>query len=809
MIAHLGRREQGGPADEHRSLLYAWLVPAAALLVALVTAGGVFLLHQYAQDAQSAQLRLVEIDERAEEHHATIWQGIAKGQIDAAIIEDLHDLERDLHAVREGLDGDLATRVHATFQAYAARFAEVVSLIESGQTAWARAIMEADGAGGLSALFDAFSQTLHAGRAEHGARAARASLEADIGATLALLLAAGTISLLSWQSERTRSRHAAALASASALRQGETRFQALVQHGADLLTVVAPEGAVRYQSPSSSRVLGHAAEALVGRPFAELTHPDDADTARWLVAEAGRRAGTAVAGELRFRHADGAWRTIEALASLLPAEAGLDGVLVTSRDVTERKALEEQLRHQAFHDPLTGLPNRALFRDRLEHGLARAARTAAPLTVLFLDLDGFKVVNDSLGHDAGDELLVTVARRLRDCIRPGDTIARIGGDEFTILLEDADIGAAIEVVERIAGRLRAPIDLDGHPVVVGTTIGVASKGSPEDRAEDLLRNADVAMYAAKQNGKGRHAVYDASMRAKAWERMELEAELRRAITDGEFRVHYQPIVDLATGRLAEVEALVRWAHPKRGLIAPGEFLPLAEETGLILPIGWWVLGEACRQVRAWQLAVPSAQSLAVGVNLSPRMFHHPRLAEEVARILAETGLDPACLKLEITEGVMMQDAADAVETLRRLKELGVQLAMDDFGTGYSSLAYLQHFPLDVLKIDRSFVSRLGIEGDGFAFVRTIIGLAKTLDLAVVGEGVETDEQREHLQALGSDQGQGYLFARPLPAAEMFGLLAEGAGWQETIADGLPVPMLLAPHGPLLANPGAIPAATAD
>ncbi|MEA2530815.1 MAG: hypothetical protein QOG89_2459, partial [Thermomicrobiales bacterium] len=409
----------------------------------------------------------------------------------------------------------------------------------------------------------------------------------------------------------------------------------------------------------------------------------------------------------------------------------------------------------------------------------------------------------------GDELLVTVARRLRDCIRPGDTIARIGGDEFTILLEDADIGAAIEVVERIAGRLRAPIDLDGNPIVVGTTIGVASKGSPEDRAEDLLRNADVAMYTAKQNGKGRYAVYDASMRAKAWERMELEAELRRAIADGEFRVHYQPVVDLATGRLAEVEALVRWAHPKRGLISPGEFIPLAEETGLILPIGWWVLGEACRQVRAWQLAVPLTPSLAVAVNVSPRMFHHPRLVEEVARVLAETGLDPACLKLEITEGVMMQDAADAVETLRRLKALGVQLAMDDFGTGYSSLAYLQHFPIDVLKIDRSFVGRLGHEGDGLAFVRTIIGLARTLDLAVVGEGIETDEQREHLRALGSDQGQGYLFARPLPAAEMFGLLAEGAGWQETIADGLPVPMLLAPHGPLLANPGAIPAATAD
>ena len=441
---------------------------------------------------------------------------------------------------------------------------------------------------------------------------------------------------------------------------------------------------------------------------------------------------------------------------------------VAATVVAEQNALrrsEELFRHQALHDSLTKLPNRPLFMDRLKHALDRVDRSTDEIAVLFVDLDNFKLVNDSLGHKEGDRLLVSVARRLRECLRPGDTLARFGGDEFVILLEDvAGVDEATEVAERLAGRLQAPVMLRGQEVFVKASIGIVSS-SPDGRhtdPEDLLSNADVAMYEAKKKGKAVYQVFHPDMGSRAAEHLQLAAEMNRAIERGEFRVHYQPLVELETGRTSEVEALVRWEHPERGLLPPGEFLSLAEETGLILPIGRFVLREACREARELQRRYPSEPPLMLGVNLSARQFRQPDLIGEISETLEETGLDPRTLKLEITESVAVDDVESTVATLRELKEMGIVLAIDDFGTGYSSLAYIKRFPIDVLKIARPFVDGLGVDPEDTALVRATIAFAKALKLAVTGEGIETAEQLVQLRALGCDTGQGYYFAKPLP-----------------------------------------------
>ena len=441
---------------------------------------------------------------------------------------------------------------------------------------------------------------------------------------------------------------------------------------------------------------------------------------------------------------------------------------VAATVVAEQNALrrsEELFRHQALHDSLTKLPNRPLFMDRLKHALDRVDRSTDEIAVLFVDLDNFKLVNDSLGHKEGDRLLVSVARRLRECLRPGDTLARFGGDEFVILLEDvAGVDEATEVAERLAGRLQAPVMLRGQEVFVKASIGIVSS-SPDGRhtdPEDLLSNADVAMYEAKKKGKAVYQVFHPDMGSRAAEHLQLAAEMNRAIERGEFRVHYQPLVELETGRISEVEALVRWEHPERGLLPPGEFLSLAEETGLILPIGRFVLREACREARELQRRYPSEPPLMLGVNLSARQFRQPDLIGEISETLEETGLDPRTLKLEITESVAVDDVESTVATLRELKEMGIVLAIDDFGTGYSSLAYIKRFPIDVLKIARPFVDGLGVDPEDTALVRATIAFAKALKLAVTGEGIETAEQLVQLRALGCDTGQGYYFAKPLP-----------------------------------------------
>jgi diguanylate cyclase (GGDEF)-like protein len=464
----------------------------------------------------------------------------------------------------------------------------------------------------------------------------------------------------------------------------------------------------------------------------------------------------------------------------------------TVHDVTERKALEEQLQHQALHDPLTGLPNRILFADRLRQGLARAKRREAEVSVLFMDLDNFKVINDSLGHKAGDRLLVVASKRIRALLRPEDTVARLGGDEFIFLLEDMDTQNAVHVAERVLEQMREPFVLGRRRLFVTASIGVATAGANGKYAADLLRNADLAMYRAKHSGKARHAVFEEAMNARALERLEMEHDLRRALERGELKVHYQPQMLLCAdpqgssggnvvlpgashkAKIIGVEALVRWEHPERGLLLPDEFVPLAEETGLIVPMGEIVLREACRQTREWQQLFPSDPPLSVYVNLSATQFREPDLMETVSRVLDETELDPTCLHLEITESTAMSDAPATVSTLEELTALGVRLVIDDFGTGYSSLSYLERFPVDYVKIDRSFVGGLETESGATALVSGMISLAHALGIRVIAEGVERVGQLERVHAMGCDLAQGRYFSDPLPGEEI-GALLEGNG----------------------------------
>jgi diguanylate cyclase (GGDEF)-like protein/PAS domain S-box-containing protein len=563
---------------------------------------------------------------------------------------------------------------------------------------------------------------------------------------------------------------------AAGIRHSEQRFRALVQNTSDIILICSSGGMITYQSSAAETVWGYHSAELLNAPLRELAHPDDQPALQEFLEQVRSVPGTTKSIELQLHGSDGAWRHCDLVLTNLLQDPNIAGLVATARDISERKAFEKQLTHQAFYDSLTGLPNRQLFHDRLNQALARAGRRHGGVDLLFLDLDNFKQINDSLGHQAGDRLLAEAAIRLRACVREENTVARLGGDEFVILLEhlapDAD---AVLVAERISEQFTKPFTVEGHDFTVSVSIGIALGNAGQERADFMLRDADVAMYRAKSSGKGCYVIFDTTMGTDILVRVEMENALRQAIRRNELRVHYQPIMILEGGRVAGVEALVRWQHPTRGLILPAEFIPVAEQTGIIVQLGQWVLQEACRQVVEWQKQYPLHSPLTVSVNLSPRQFQQKNLLEEVKRALRETGLPPSSLKLEITESVIMLDVEATITTLTQLKELGVQLAIDDFGTGYSSLSYLKRLPLDVLKIDRSFVNGIGKDREDTAIVRAIISMAKSLDLSITAEGIETVEQSALLRAWSCDSGQGYYFARPLDAADLTELL-KTADW---------------------------------
>src|SRR5215203_189312 len=539
-------------------------------------------------------------------------------------------------------------------------------------------------------------------------------------------------------------------------------------------------GNVTFVNPAASDMTGWSTQDLLGRPVHNLLHHTKPDGAPYLREQcpiyAALEDGATHSRDVEvFWRKDGTSFPVEYTSTPILEDGEIVGAVVTFRDITERKALEQQLHHQAFHDPLSGLPNRALFMDRLQHALTRANRRGNKVAVLFMDLDDFKVINDSLGHKAGDQLLVAVAERLKACVRPEDTAARLGGDEFTILVEGVAGGDDVaQIAERIADILQPPIALEEQEVFATVSAGIALNSTAQEQPADLLRHADLAMYRAKHRGKARYEVFEPSMDAKAVERLILETGLRRALVRQQFRVHYQPIVALDNDKVAGVEALVRWEHPQRGLLLPEAFLSVAEETGLIVRIGQWVLREAGKQARIWQERYPSMPPLTISVNLSTREFFHPKL---VAEVLGESEIDPASLQLEITEGATTTNGTSKADrTLQNLKRMGVQLAIDDFGLGYSSLSYLKRFPVDFLKIDRSFIAGLGRELNGASkdkeIVKAMIELTHALGLRVIAEGVETSEQLAQLRNMKCDLAQGNYFSEPLPSEELAVILAE-------------------------------------
>jgi diguanylate cyclase (GGDEF)-like protein/PAS domain S-box-containing protein len=567
----------------------------------------------------------------------------------------------------------------------------------------------------------------------------------------------------------------AALTEDLLIEQSQRRFASLVKNSSDVVMVTEPDTTIRYASPSAHRVLGFEPDELEGRRFAELIAPDDRTRAlSFLTAMADGEAHVGLT-EFRVRHRDGTDLYVETLRTNLLKDPNVKGIVLNTRDISERKQFEEQLSHQAFHDQITGLANRALFQDRVSHALERQTRDGSPVAVLFMDLDDFKTINDSLGHAAGDQLLVALAERLVGRLRTADTAARLGGDEFGVLLEDGgDDGlTAADVAGRILETLEEPFDLDGTEVYARASIGisVAEPDDPVGSADELLRNADVAMYMAKEGGKARYQLFEPAMHDTALRRLELRAAMQRAIDHDEFRLFYQPVIELPTGKITGVEALIRWFDPEKGIVPPLDFIPLAEETGLIVPIGRWVLMEACSHAARLAEAF-TALDLHMAVNLSARQIARPEIVEEVREALSASGLDPSKLVLEITESVMIHDMDLAIGRLKELKTLGVQLAIDDFGTGYSSLNYVRRFPVDILKVDKSFIDGVTEGGESSALTAAVIELASILNLKPVAEGIERADQLEQLIAMKCDLGQGFLFAKPLPTDELEDLLTE-------------------------------------
>jgi diguanylate cyclase (GGDEF)-like protein/PAS domain S-box-containing protein len=547
------------------------------------------------------------------------------------------------------------------------------------------------------------------------------------------------------------------------VRSSEERFRSLLKNASDAICVVDANNTIVTITPAIELVTGYPPEAYLGRVGFDFIHPDDLAAASEVYAEALEQPGRVLRAELRAVHRDGSWRWAEISIMNLLDDPAVCGLVANFHDTTERKQFEEKLAYDAYHDHLTGLSNRTAFHEALKRALARSRRHGRPNAVLFLDLDRFKLINDSLGHEVGDHLLIEVAERLRTCLRPEDVVSRFGGDEFAVLLEDiAGNDDAIQVADRVIELLRQPLPVASREIFLTTSIGIAIGRDGATEPGELLREADQAMYRAKAAGGCRWDLYDASLAPPMVERLELETELWRAVERRELILHFQPEVSLCSGEVRAVEALVRWRHPERGLLPPGSFIPLAEETDLVIAIDRFVLAEACRCAREWQ---PTLGAVVVSVNLSPRWLRRVRSYDEIFEIVAASGLDPKLLQLEVTERLALGDD-EAVGTLDRLRQLGLRVAVDDFGTGHSALGYLRRFPIDVIKLDRSFVERVDHVSPEAAIVQAVIALGHALGMHVTAEGVERAEQVERLRALGCDSAQGHYFSVPVPVDEL-------------------------------------------
>jgi PAS domain S-box-containing protein len=578
------------------------------------------------------------------------------------------------------------------------------------------------------------------------------------------------------------------------LTRREELFRLISENAADMIAVVDVNGKRLYNSPAYEKVLGYSSKELHSTSSFEQIHPDDRERVKTAAAET-RRTGAGKRLEYRIRHKNGEWLFIESSASAVRNEKGeVEKLVIVNRDITERKRAEHKLEHNALHDGLTDLPNRPLFLKRLQRACDRAARDAFyKFAVLFVDIDGFKVFNDTMGHRVGDELILDIGQRLANCLRFEDTLsrvagkqmgdghegdevlARLGGDEFTILVGSIrDPSDAMRVAKRIQDALAEPFSIQGREVFTSASIGISLSATPYDHAEDLLRDADIAMFRAKTLGKSRCEFFDEEMHTKAVELLQLETELRQAVDGEEFVLHYQPIVLLGTGETSGFEALLRWQHPVAGLLYPDRFLSVMEKTGLIVPLGKWIFQEACRQAQSWQSPLGPQANLTVMVNVSPRQFTCPDLVSDVEGALRETGMDPHRLHLEVTESAAMADPERSKHLLAQLKELGISISIDDFGTGHSSLSRLRRFPVDVVKIDRSFITHMDTDEESRKIVHLIIDFAHTVNLKVVAEGIESAAHRDQLKSLGCEYGQGYFYSKPVDQEGVERWLAAGA-----------------------------------
>ena len=586
-------------------------------------------------------------------------------------------------------------------------------------------------------------------------------------ATAAGVVVLGTVQI-AWQSHQAARYLSAQL---TVLSHGQRRNELQVAAAGEGLAVLDEHGVIREINPAFAALAGCDADELIGQGLVSLAHEADQFQAGWLIAASRRDDTTEARTMLHLQTSAGERRLVEASARDHRSDPAVDGLVLTVADRQEVAQLRAALSEAAEQDPVTELPHRRAMVARIEAAVTRASRRNRPLTLLMLDLDHFRVINANLGHAGGDHVLAMIGARLKALVREAGEVGRFSGDRFAVLLEDLSLLEAIGRIERIVATVREPIAFEGRSILVNLSLGVTERpAGSSGTADSLITEAELAVRTAHERGHGQVVRFEAAM-ACPKDRLDLEAELRTAISERQFLVYYQPVVALDACRVVEVEALVRWQHPERGLVSPGQFIPLAEDTGLILPIGWWVMEEACRQGTRWN-SRGSEGAITISVNLSPRMFRLRDMPQRIAAILERTGLPATRLRLEITESVMIDDRVHAATVLHALKDLGVQLAIDDFGIGYSSLAYLQEFPVDVIKIDRRFVSSMAESRESSAIVRSIVNLAKSLDLETTGEGIETADQLAQLRELGSDRGQGYLFSRPVPASDLDHLLEE-------------------------------------
>lgn len=752
------------------SLLSLLAVSVTALLVAAIIT---HIQHQ-ADKSRQAQIVLMRLDKKVVELRNLEREMSGSPELiqsDMAQLEALNlEMQNCLERLPESARHTGSWRaVQKALAVYQQQVAQEMLLYLDGAPVAARRIHDEH----INAAIDVLTGAIYTADKSNNDEAVLANETADVGTAGVLLGGALMLYIFVRRFVGAKRRGTKLATERAMLLASEQRFRALIRNASDVIAIVTLEGTFEYLSSAVNRVWGYDSAALENTSVFALLHLDDAPRMSAHLSLAQSTPNESLSLEIRLCPADGEWRMFEIVLTNLLQEPGIEGIVLTCRDISERKAFEEHLAYQAFHDSLTCLPNRALFMERLVHALARSVRHGTTVAVLFLDMDNFKVVNDSLGHEAGDRLLISVGQRLSACVRPGDTVARLGGDEFTILLEDLPGEEQIHgLVDRVCEAIHTPIVLSDREIVMSGSLGIASTHAGNSTAAQLLREADTAMYQAKTSGKARSMVFSSQMKRQAVDRLEMEIDLRHALENGrELRVFYQPIIALETSILQEVEALIRWEHPERGLLLPGAFIPLAEETGLIIPLGRWVLGEACRQMRVWQQQYPGEPPLTVSVNISAHQLRQTDLVQQIDSALKESELLPRYLKLEITESVMMQDTENIVPRLHELRNLGVRLAMDDFGTGYSSMAYLSSLPIDTLKIDRSFINKMSRSDEDAAIIRAIVTLAKTLDLRITSEGIETSEQLALLSALGCDFGQGYFFDRPMPAENLERLLA--------------------------------------